>query len=335
MYKIGQVEEITKVSKKTLRYWEELGLIAPKEVDKFTSYRYYDDACVDKIGQIVYLKKLGFSLKEIKNLDEKVVTEKIEALKQELSRLKASLNVLLNIKKDQSENYLTDYFILDKEAIGHWKLIGESKTEQTALKGEIYKDTAFSVKDLYLMDGGKQYWIIKWTKGIISINGDKHSYEIYGDKLILTLCYEASCKCRIYERVDNINHSIEEIAINDNIDLPFVRDREVEGVWQYCGFYSRLENIDLKAIGRQNVPDNKYYFMPDGNLFYMVGHALSRERYTKGHILNENRFGYTTDEKYWIKKEGDNTFLISESKASGYTFAKKISYVVYKKIEQF
>jgi len=41
MFKIGDFSRISQVSVKTLRYYDEIGLLRPAQVDRFTGYRYY------------------------------------------------------------------------------------------------------------------------------------------------------------------------------------------------------------------------------------------------------------------------------------------------------
>jgi effector-binding domain-containing protein len=55
---------------KTLRYYDEIGLFKPIEVDEKNGYRYYSTEQFEKLNTINYLKVLGISLKEIKSLLE-------------------------------------------------------------------------------------------------------------------------------------------------------------------------------------------------------------------------------------------------------------------------
>lgn len=41
MFKIGDFSKLSRVSVKTLRYYDEIGLLKPVGVDRFTRYRYY------------------------------------------------------------------------------------------------------------------------------------------------------------------------------------------------------------------------------------------------------------------------------------------------------
>ncbi len=68
MFKIGDFSKLSRVSIKTLRYYDELGLLKPVEVDRFTSYRYYSADQLSRLNRILALKDLGLSLEEIAQL---------------------------------------------------------------------------------------------------------------------------------------------------------------------------------------------------------------------------------------------------------------------------
>ena len=85
MIKISEFSKLTGVPVKTIRYYEELGLIKPAEIDAWTGYRRFNEKNVEDLLRIVYLKKLGFTLAEIKNFDENSIKEK--ALEIALSKI--------------------------------------------------------------------------------------------------------------------------------------------------------------------------------------------------------------------------------------------------------
>lgn len=55
------------VTVKTLRHYEQKGLLLPCEVDEWTGYRYYSAAQMQRLNTIRRLQRLGFSLDEIKD----------------------------------------------------------------------------------------------------------------------------------------------------------------------------------------------------------------------------------------------------------------------------
>ena len=70
MIRIGDFSKLSRVSIKTLRYYDEMGLLKPVEVDRFSGYRYYEFDQLPRLYRILALKDLGFSLEEIGRLLE-------------------------------------------------------------------------------------------------------------------------------------------------------------------------------------------------------------------------------------------------------------------------
>ncbi len=68
MIRIGDFSKLSRVSVKTLRYYDEMGLLKPVEVDPFTGYRFYEHSQLSALHRILALKDLGFSLEEIGRL---------------------------------------------------------------------------------------------------------------------------------------------------------------------------------------------------------------------------------------------------------------------------
>ena len=68
MIRIGDFSKLSRVSIKTLRYYDEMGLLKPVSVDRFTGYRYYEYDQLPQLYRILALKDLGFSLEEIGHL---------------------------------------------------------------------------------------------------------------------------------------------------------------------------------------------------------------------------------------------------------------------------
>ena len=56
-YTIGEASQITHISKKTLRFYEKIGLIQPDYVDQANGYRYYSRQTLLMIPIIKYYKQ--------------------------------------------------------------------------------------------------------------------------------------------------------------------------------------------------------------------------------------------------------------------------------------
>src|ERR1051326_3771883 len=81
MIRIGDFSKLSRVSVKTLRFYDEMGLLKPIEVDRFTGYRYYEFHQLPRLYRILALKDLGFSLEEIgRLLAENLSTEQMRGM---------------------------------------------------------------------------------------------------------------------------------------------------------------------------------------------------------------------------------------------------------------
>jgi DNA-binding transcriptional MerR regulator/GNAT superfamily N-acetyltransferase len=68
MIRIGDFSRLSQTPVSTLRYYDEIGLLKPVEVDHFTGYRYYTFDQLTRLQRILALKDFGFSLEEIGHL---------------------------------------------------------------------------------------------------------------------------------------------------------------------------------------------------------------------------------------------------------------------------
>lgn len=50
MLKIGDFSKLSRCSVRMLRHYDEIGLLEPAEIDRFTGYRYYSEAQLTVIG---------------------------------------------------------------------------------------------------------------------------------------------------------------------------------------------------------------------------------------------------------------------------------------------
>jgi len=66
--RIKEFSERTKVSVRTLHYYNEIGLLMPAYVDKATGYRYYDENSLLRMQEILFYRELDFPLKSIKEM---------------------------------------------------------------------------------------------------------------------------------------------------------------------------------------------------------------------------------------------------------------------------
>ncbi len=125
MLRIGDFSRIARVSVQTLRYYDDLGLLAPVEVDRFTGYRYYAFDQLPRLHRILALKDLGLTLEEIARLlqDEPTTeqlmgmlrlkeTELKERVDEELHRLE---RVRARLRQMDEEQIMPNYEVVLKK----------------------------------------------------------------------------------------------------------------------------------------------------------------------------------------------------------------------------
>ncbi len=81
IYGIGTVARLAQVSVRTLRYYDELGLLRPAWVDPDTGYRWYSPDQLPRLHRIIALRDLGVRLADIVALlDEPVTVEELRGI---------------------------------------------------------------------------------------------------------------------------------------------------------------------------------------------------------------------------------------------------------------
>ena len=102
LFSIGKAADICSVSTRTLRFYEQNGLVMPDHVDEETRYRYYSYETLLRVQTIRYLLDEGFPLEEIKDMLHKYDLDtmklhfntRIEETQLELQYLKQRLTSL-------------------------------------------------------------------------------------------------------------------------------------------------------------------------------------------------------------------------------------------------
>jgi len=125
MFKIGDFSKLCQVPVKTLRYYDEIGLLRPEQVDNFTGYRYYAAHQLERLNRILALKDLGLSLEQIHLMLEHdlpadqlrgMLRLKQSELAEEVNETRACLaRVEARLKQIEQEQKMPDYEITIKK----------------------------------------------------------------------------------------------------------------------------------------------------------------------------------------------------------------------------
>jgi DNA-binding transcriptional MerR regulator len=125
MIRIGDFSKLSRVPVKTLRYYDEVGLLKPMEVDPITGYRFYEHSQLSTLYRILALKDLGFSLEEIgRFLDDGLSleqmrgmlklreTESRQRVQEEAQRLE---RIRTRLRQIEQENSMSKYDVVIKK----------------------------------------------------------------------------------------------------------------------------------------------------------------------------------------------------------------------------
>ena len=148
--KIGEFSKLMQVTIKTLRLYEQKGLLMPDEVDEWTGYRYYRLSQMQRFSTIRLLQGMGFSLAEIKEIidtDSSVpsleqLEQKITDCEQQLHILQGRLQLLLTLRDSRKKIITMEKFTIQtlpsivvashREVIKNWQAIGQMCTDVIA-----------------------------------------------------------------------------------------------------------------------------------------------------------------------------------------------------------
>lgn len=97
-YTVKQLASMAGVSRRTLHYYDEIGLLPPSRLGS-NGYRYYEDEALLRLQQILFFRELDFSLDQISEILDRPEFNTLEALqahKKALQQRARRLNELIN-----------------------------------------------------------------------------------------------------------------------------------------------------------------------------------------------------------------------------------------------
>jgi DNA-binding transcriptional MerR regulator len=130
MIKIGDLSKLSYISVKTLRFYDEIGLLKPAQVDSMTGYRYYSVSQLARLQRILALKDLGLSLQQITMLlngdlpaDQMVgmLRRRQVELFQEINKNRAMLaRIETRLRQFEQENTMSEIDVTIKSIPALW-----------------------------------------------------------------------------------------------------------------------------------------------------------------------------------------------------------------------
>lgn len=127
MYRIGELAGEANVSKRTIDYYTQVGLLAP--LRSRSNYRLYDERSVKALKLISHYKELNMSLQDIKvilneGIDETklekhvhIISELIDHLEHEIKGIKPVIEQLNDKEKEMVVHHITPKSIALAQAL--------------------------------------------------------------------------------------------------------------------------------------------------------------------------------------------------------------------------
>ncbi|WDV46472.1 MerR family transcriptional regulator [Clostridiaceae bacterium M8S5] len=229
MYSIGQFSIITKLSKKTLRYYDDIGLLKPAYINPTNQYRYYNKEQVKTVKEIIKLKAINISLEKIKEVLSKNDANILEIYNDRLNEIRTSLRELEK-QKEITNKYINE---LQSDTLDIVKL--EITKGYYIERGKIVYQTYSRNEDINFAIG-EFYSYINSRIGLLSRH--MFRFDINNDDSFDIFAYTEDKNNNL-----NIRRQEKEICLKITCDI---KDRE--NGYQMLFDYTRQNNIEIKYI---------------------------------------------------------------------------------------
>lgn len=132
-YSIKDLSKLAGISTRTLRYYDEIGLLKPSKVTD-TGYRYYGETELAILQQILFYRERGLNLKAIHKIIYDKDFDMLKAMEEHLLALekqKASIEAFIQTVKKTIQSMKGAYNMSDKEKFQAFKekLVQENETK--------------------------------------------------------------------------------------------------------------------------------------------------------------------------------------------------------------
>lgn len=364
MLKIGEFAKRCGASVQTLRYYDQIGVFCADHIDPDSGYRYYSQDKIKTFALIEQLKKLDFSLDEIKefltctpaqqcriySVKKQFILEGIQQKHHKIGQIDANCSNMQPGVLPLNSQMLQMPFEDDPCVIGKWTYCGNLEESQPFCQEDQLMKSEVLQKHLYFLPGGNHVWMYYWSKGFLyymmpSFNVIvPNAYRIFraNDATYMEIDWMVDIfvgnthesTTRIYRQEDTREYTEREtFAVRDNIDVPYVADEQVIGEW---------ETVDCVRDPRDFCSEQRYWqgdlWIVDMKFYSRVCSQTRRHngmlyqkglKYSAGVVLDDE-MGYA--QHYQIHTEQGVDYLIMEHKSGDYSHTGKVlCYYVFKK----
>lgn len=229
MLRIGDFSKLSRISIRMLRHYDEIGLLVPKSIDDFTSYRYYGADQLPVADRITSLKNMGFHLSAIgeilKNYDnpqaladflkvkQAEITEEAKEINHRLLLLDTAIKRLR--KDDTAMNYNVIIKTMPERYVASVRKVIPSYNQEGMLWGILMSETAsmgLQIADncnslaLFHDDGFKESDVDVEVQ--ITVKGSYENTENVVFKTVPAIEIASATYKGSYEQMPAVNHAV-------------------------------------------------------------------------------------------------------------------------------
>ncbi len=194
MYTVKRLAAAAAVSVRTLHYYDEIDLLKPTQIGE-NGYRYYDDAALLRLQQILLYREIGMPLAEIRDILDEPGFDLVAALRSHRARLKqkrqryqelietvdrtiqhlsggepmSEQEIFGGFSEEQQKDYEREVRLtygpeLVNESVRRWGSYSDAQKEAIQQEGnEIYRKLAAALQaDVSPQDAEVQALLVRW-----------------------------------------------------------------------------------------------------------------------------------------------------------------------------
>jgi MerR family transcriptional regulator, thiopeptide resistance regulator len=150
MYTVKELAQLAGVTKRTLRYYDQIGLLKPSRVGE-NGYRYYGEEALFRLQQILLYRELDMPLEQIKLVLDRPGFDVLRALQEHRARLHRRIEHMEQLidTVDRTIGYIKGVEKMDEKKL----FAGFSDEEQAEMEKE-----AMQVYDPEIVKASNQKW---------------------------------------------------------------------------------------------------------------------------------------------------------------------------------
>lgn len=131
IFKIGEFSKLSQISIRMLRYYDEVEILKPAEIDRYTGYRLYSTDQLIQANKIMFLRDVGFGSKEIasivENWDDELIKKQLDQKRLEIvtviEKEKAKLAKIDLAKRDIAAEKMKIHYSVAMKSVPSYQVL--------------------------------------------------------------------------------------------------------------------------------------------------------------------------------------------------------------------